>query len=74
MNVSVILRILPSWRTGGRLAGQAELIETGETRVFADHDEMLAFLRQVAADPASPDPVRSGLPLPVGPEPDAADP
>ncbi len=44
MNVSVLLRLIPAGRTGGRLAGQAELIETGETTVFSDHDEMLAFL------------------------------
>jgi hypothetical protein len=46
MNVSVLLRLIPAERTGGRLAGQAELVESGETTVFADHDEMLAFLRR----------------------------
>ena len=51
MNVSVLLRLIPAGRVGGRLAGQAELVETGETTVFADHDEMLAFLRQVSAGP-----------------------
>jgi hypothetical protein len=49
MNVSVLLRLIPPERTGGRLAGQAELVETGETTVFADHDEMLAFLRRASA-------------------------
>ena len=67
MNVSVLLRILPSSRTGGRLAGQAQVIETGETQVFADHDEMLAFLRHVAlatsGRPATDDgPAMSGTP------------
>lgn len=60
MNVSVLLRILPASRTGGRLAGRAELIETGETRVFADHDEMLVFLRQVAGTPPAADPDHDG--------------
>jgi hypothetical protein len=48
MNVSVLLRLVSTDRTGGRLAGQAELVETGETTVFADHDEMLVFLRRVS--------------------------
>ena len=55
MNVSVLLRLIPAARAGGRLAGQAELIETGETAVFADHDEMLAFLRQAAAGAGDPE-------------------
>jgi hypothetical protein len=49
MNVSVLLRLVSTERTGGRLAGQAELVETGETTVFADLDEMAAFLRRVTA-------------------------
>ena len=61
MNVSVLLRILPSSRTGGRLAGQAQVIETGETQVFADHDEMLVFLRH-AAQATAAHPATDGRP------------
>jgi hypothetical protein len=49
MNVSVLLRLVSTDRTGGRLAGQAELVATGETTVFADLDEMVVFLRRVTA-------------------------
>jgi hypothetical protein len=54
MNVSVLLRLIPAARAGGRLAGQAEVVETGETTVFSDHDEMLAFLRRASAQSADP--------------------
>ena len=50
MNVSILLRLIPAARAGGRIAGQAELIETGETAVFASDDEMLAFLRHATAE------------------------
>ncbi len=54
MNRSVMLRLVPATRSGGRLAGQAEVVETGQTIVFSDPDEMLAFLHEVAAAPVDP--------------------
>jgi hypothetical protein len=54
MNISVLLRLVPPARARGRLAGQAEVVETGETIVFSDPDEMLAFLRQVSAEGSDP--------------------
>jgi hypothetical protein len=36
----------------GRLAGQVELIATGETATIRDAEELLAFLAAAAAPPA----------------------
>ena len=49
MNVSVLLRLVSTDRTGGRLAGQAELVASGAATVFADLDEAVVFLRRVTA-------------------------
>jgi|GEM_PF-6455352 len=48
MNISVLIRLMPATRTGGRLAGQAEIVETGQTFVFAGDEEMIALLDRVA--------------------------
>ncbi|MCU0306558.1 MAG: hypothetical protein MUE51_02100 [Thermoleophilia bacterium] len=52
MTVSVILRLAPAAVRVGRLAGQVELIATGETATIRDAEELLAFLAAAAAPPA----------------------
>jgi hypothetical protein len=49
MSISVLLRLLPASRSRGQLAGQLELVESRETMVFADQDEMVEFLRRASA-------------------------
>ena len=46
MTISVLLRLVGGTRTTGRVCGHAEIVETGETVVFRDQEEMLAFLRR----------------------------
>jgi hypothetical protein len=50
MAVSILLRLLPATAadaaTGG-VRGQAEVVETGETALFKDAGEMLAFVKKV---------------------------
>ena len=53
MTISVLLRLLTDGRSEGRVAGNAEIVETGETVVFKDQEEMLAFLRR-ASTPGEP--------------------
>jgi hypothetical protein len=55
MNISVLIRLMPATRTGGRLAGQAEIVETGQTFVFAGQAEVIALLDRVAAGTVHPD-------------------
>lgn len=49
MNVSVLLRLVPHALTEGRVAGHAEIVDTGEMAVFKDQGEMLALLIRAAA-------------------------
>jgi hypothetical protein len=46
MTVSVVLRIADAALAAGRLAGEAELVATGERVVVKDADELLAFVRR----------------------------
>lgn len=48
MSVSILLRLMPGSRTGGRLAGHAEIVDTGEVVSFRDSDEMVAVLHRVS--------------------------
>ncbi len=45
MTLSVLLRLVSEALAQGRVAGHAEVVDTGETVVFKDQDEMLAFLQ-----------------------------
>jgi hypothetical protein len=45
MNVSVLLRLLPQALAEGRVAGHAEIVDTGETALFQDANEMIAFIQ-----------------------------
>jgi hypothetical protein len=47
MSVSVVLRIADAALAAGRLAGEAELVATGERAVVKDADELLAFVRRL---------------------------
>ena len=52
MTVSVILRLVAGTLTNGRVAGHAEVVDTGETLIFSDQEEMLAFLHRAATQHA----------------------
>lgn len=49
MTVSVVLRLAPAALDAGRLAGEAELVATGERRVVRNVEELMAFLAGVGA-------------------------
>jgi hypothetical protein len=49
MTISVVLRVAPAALDAGRLAGEAELVATGERRVVRNAHELLAFLAGAAA-------------------------
>jgi hypothetical protein len=44
MTLSVVLRLIPGELLEGRIAGEAEVVETGERRIVRDLDELLRFL------------------------------
>jgi hypothetical protein len=50
MNVSILLRLVTDALGEGRVAGRAEVVETGEIAVFKDQEEMLAFLQRASAE------------------------
>lgn len=52
MNRSVLLRLLPTSRTGARLAGTAEVVDTGERQAFRDAEDLVSLLVRLHADPA----------------------
>lgn len=54
MNRSVLLRLLPTSRTGPRLAGTAEVVATGERRAFRDADDLVSWLARLHTDPGVP--------------------
>ncbi len=47
MHRSILLRLLPPERSGGRLAGVVEEVETGERTAFRDADDLIAALRRL---------------------------
>lgn len=44
MTISVVLRLAPAALAEGRLAGEAELADTGQRRLVASAEELLAFV------------------------------
>jgi hypothetical protein len=54
MTISLVLRIAPEALAAGRLAGEAEVVETGERVVVRDADELVAFLRGDTDEPVEP--------------------
>jgi hypothetical protein len=53
VTISVVLRLLTEALERGRLAGQLEVVETGEQTLVRDADEVVAFLRE-RTEPARP--------------------
>jgi hypothetical protein len=45
MAISVVLRLVEQALRAGRLAGEAEIVQTGERVVVRDADELVRFLR-----------------------------
>jgi len=59
MNRSILLRLLPPSRSGSRLAGVAEVVDTGEQASFRDAEDLLRVLRRIqdrAVDPTPASP------------------
>lgn len=52
MAISVVLRLVERALVAGRLAGEAEIVETGERRVVRDADDLVRFLGGSAAPPS----------------------
>jgi hypothetical protein len=46
MTISLVLRVAPEALAAGRLAGEAELVQTGARAVVRDAAELIAFLRE----------------------------
>lgn len=67
MTVSVLLRLVPAALAQGRVAGHAEIVDTGETVVFKDQHEMLAFLQGASSHVESRDgdPATTASPSPT---------
>jgi len=53
-SISVLLRLAPQALSTGRLAGRAEIVETGESTQIRDSDELVAFLRAGEAPEGQP--------------------
>jgi hypothetical protein len=51
MTVSVVLRLADAALDAGRLAGEAELVATGERVTVRDAEELLAFVRRESSSP-----------------------
>jgi len=71
MTFSVLLRVVTKALAQGRVAGHAEIVDTGESVVFKDQEEMLAFLQGAsvhgtAADKTAADPVPLSSPIERG--------
>lgn len=45
MTISIVLRLIESALAEGRVAGEAEIVRTGERAVVKDEQCLLAFLR-----------------------------
>jgi hypothetical protein len=46
VTISVVLRVADAALAAGRLAGEAELVATGERAVVRDAGELISFLRR----------------------------
>jgi hypothetical protein len=49
MSLSILVRIIPELLREGRIAGQAEVVETGESIVFRDAGEVIGFIASLGA-------------------------
>jgi hypothetical protein len=65
MNRSILLRLLPPSRSGPRLAGVAEVVDTGERAPFRDAEDLVRVLRRIHDRPSDSTPTSPpGAPLP----------
>ena len=46
MTISVVLRLVEQALAGGRLAGEVEIVDTGERASVRDAEELVRFLRE----------------------------
>lgn len=51
MTISIVLRLAEQALAAGRLAGEAEIVETGERASVRDADELVRFLREPRPQP-----------------------
>ncbi|MEA2622128.1 MAG: hypothetical protein QOH61_1038 [Chloroflexota bacterium] len=68
MNVSILLRLVADALGEGRVAGHAEVVDTGEIAAFKDQEEMLAILQRASLGVTA----RTILPQVVEEAPEAA--
>jgi len=54
MTVSVLLRLRTAALAEGRLVGRAELVDTGEQVLVRRTEDLVAYLRARALEPATP--------------------
>jgi hypothetical protein len=57
MNISILLRVVADALAEGRIAGRAEVVDTGESVLFKDQDEMLAFIQKASIEPPPAAPI-----------------
>jgi hypothetical protein len=51
MTISVVLRLVDRAVASGRLAGEAQLVRSGERTEIQNADELLAFVQRVGEQP-----------------------
>jgi hypothetical protein len=56
VTISLLLRLAPEALAAGRLAGEAQHVESGKRAVVRDVDELIAFLREEHGEPELPGP------------------
>ena len=61
MNVSVLLRLMPQALAEGRVAGHAEIVDTGESALFQDINEMVALIQSARGRDRDGDATADGL-------------
>jgi hypothetical protein len=55
MTVSVVLRLAPAALDAGRLAGEAEVVATGERATVRDAEELIRFVIRSARTASQPE-------------------
>lgn len=60
MTMTVLLRLASRALASGRLAGEAEVVETGERRVVRNADDLVEFLHRADGDSEAGEPAGEG--------------
>lgn len=60
MTISVLLRVVPAALADDRLAGEVEVVETGQRLVVRNAEELVAYLRSASRREAPESPVAAG--------------